>query len=133
MARKNKNISKPEIGFGDYANTNNDVNNQENIDKKDNDNMNTNVKVDTKENYNVNENNDDNVDVNVNDNKVKKKSRIDAMIKEKKKDDKEMTGVYIRKDLLKILNSTGKKIGRGGKSQLVNDALEKYFEEEGLL
>jgi hypothetical protein len=50
-----------------------------------------------------------------------------------KKDDLVLTGIYLQPDLAKILDSLGKKGGRGAKSRIVNDALRKLFNEKGLL
>lgn len=53
--------------------------------------------------------------------------------KKKKKDDLVLTGIYLQPDLAHILDSLGKKGGRGAKSRIVNEALRKVFTEKGLL
>lgn len=44
-----------------------------------------------------------------------------------------MRGIYIEKQLDKIIDRLAKKGGRGVKSKLVNEALKKLFREKGLL
>lgn len=44
-----------------------------------------------------------------------------------------LTGVYLQKDVLRVLNGLSRKGGRGAKSRIVNDALRKLFQEKGLL
>lgn len=53
--------------------------------------------------------------------------------KKKKKDDLVLTGIYLQPDLAHILDSLGKKGGRGAKSRIVNDALRKLFTEKRLI
>lgn len=103
MARKNKNISRPDVGFGDYANENNEeLNTQNNKDEKKND-----AEV------------------------QKPKSKL-AHLKESKPE-KELASFHVDKELLKILNKESKKLGYGGKTKIVNLALKDFFEKEGLL
>ncbi|MDQ0164062.1 ribbon-helix-helix domain-containing protein [Aeribacillus alveayuensis] len=44
-----------------------------------------------------------------------------------------MRGIYIEKDLAKVIDQLAKKGGRGTKSRIVNEALRKVFTESGLL
>jgi hypothetical protein len=79
-----------------------------------------------------NANNNDNVNVNV---ETGDPDYIDKLLDEgsKKKDDLVLVGVYLQPDLAQILSRLGKKGGRGAKSRIVNDALQKLFSEKGLL
>lgn len=106
MARKDRSLA----GFGDLASDNNT--------NKINDNDNVNINNDHKgEPDTVNP------------------DYLDKLIDvgHKKKEDLVLIGVYLQKDIAKILDQLGKKGGRGAKSRIANDALKKLFEEKGLL
>lgn len=112
MARNNKNLAS----FGDVASINNN-------------NTNNNINNDVNNNNNINVNNGvedvDNADG----------SLLDSILKGKKKksNDAILTGIYLKKPLADILNQLGKKGGKGAKSRIVNELLEKAFKEKGLL
>jgi hypothetical protein len=83
-------------------------------------------------------NNDNaNVNNNINNDQIQQNEPdfLDTLLEpgQKKKNDLILTGIYLQPDLAKILDSLGKKGGRGAKSRLVNDALRKLFNEKGLL
>lgn len=42
-------------------------------------------------------------------------------------------GLYLEPDISNVLDELGRKGGRGARSQIVNDALRKYFKERDLL
>lgn len=80
-------------------------------------------------------NDNDNVNANNNINNEHKPDFLDTLLEpgQKKKNDLILTGIYLQPDIAKILDSLGKKGGRGAKSRIVNDALRKLFQEKGLL
>lgn len=114
MVRKDRSLA----GFGDVASENNPTTNGQT-------------------------NNNDNASVNINNKGQKEQPAgggdpdfLDKLLEEgkkKKKDDLVLTGIYLQPDLAHILDSLGKKGGRGAKSRIVNDALRKVFTEKGLL
>ncbi|MDP4085787.1 MAG: hypothetical protein Q8934_14370 [Bacillota bacterium] len=140
MARKNKNLAS----FNDVArnniNKNVDVNNNININDNNNDKITD--RVNDSANTNIievnipNENEDINNNVNIN-NKPQERSYLDTLIEGKAKKSNEaetvLTGIYLQKDLSKILDSLAKKGGKGAKSRIVNEALRSIFIEKGLL
>lgn len=129
MARKDRTLA----GFGDVAKVNND-NNADNkndnnkVNSKDND-FDANIDIDLNDDNNVNVNKNKNSDNNG------EEDFIDQLLSGKKKKETEqvVTGFYLRKDISQILDKLAKKGGRGTKSQIANDALEKLFKEKGLM
>ncbi|MGG3805380.1 hypothetical protein [Metabacillus fastidiosus] len=116
MARKNRSLAS----FGDVADTNININNDDN--EKDN--------VIENENINNNEYENNIVTDNINDNDY-----LDSLIEGKKKKSNQpvLTGVYLQKDVLQVLDQLAKKGGKGAKSKIVNEALRKVFMEKDLL
>jgi vacuolar-type H+-ATPase subunit E/Vma4 len=103
MARKNRDLA----GFGDVAENN----------------------VNENSNVNININKDDHIIDNDNSEDI-----LDKIIEgTTKKEAPKLTGVYLDKDVLKVLNAIAKKGGRGVKSKIVNEALRKVFTDKGLL
>jgi hypothetical protein len=155
MARKNRNLAS----FDDVANnnikkninSNDNYNVHENINENNHDNVNVNVNkhiknnINVKEDANMNANANDDIQVNEN-NKINENENIqqdtaagdylDELIEGKvKKSEYEttLTGIYVRNDLLQVLNRLAKQGRRGAKSKVVNEALEKVFKEKGLI
>lgn len=144
MARKNRNLA----GFDEVASTNN---NNVNVNKNDNEEINVNDDVKIDANDNVNHNDDKNVNmdanidngINVSDNndanvnvEEPKEDYLDKLIEGKAKrteSDKNLTGIYLEKDLSQILDRLAKKGGRGAKSRIVNEALRSVFKKKGLI
>lgn len=136
MARKARNLAS----FDELA-TN--INNNINKNLFGNDNTNNDENIDNIDNHNINKidstNDNNNVDVNINTNKdieITELDYLDKLIEGKTKKSESytvLTGVYLQKDLAKILDSLAKKGGRGAKSRIVNEALRSVFKEKGLL
>lgn len=107
MARKNRDLA----GFGDVA--------FNNINKS----VNKNINKNTNNNINKNENTDDKADF------------IDQLIEgpKKKSNDLVLVGVYLPKDVAQVLDELAKKGGRGAKSKIVSESLQKTFKEKGLM
>lgn len=103
LARKNKNLA---TSFSNVANDS--------------------VKVDN----NINEYINNEVNNNINKNKFLESLFEDNVSHEERY---VMRGIYIEKDLAKIVDQLAKKGGRGTKSKIVNEALRKVFTESGLL
>lgn len=45
----------------------------------------------------------------------------------------ELRGIYFDTEVVKVIDEQAKRLGRGGKSKLVNDIVKSYFENKGLL
>lgn len=108
MARKDRSLA----GFGDVASENNNVNDNENV------NINAIVGADRRPAEGTGT------------------DFLDTILEDggaKKKDELVLTGVYLQKDVAKVLDRLGKKGGRGAKSRIANDALRNLFIEKGLL
>lgn len=61
-------------------------------------------------------------------------SEIDDVIEGNiKKHERVLTGLYLEPDIARVLDSLGKKGGRGTKSKIANEALRNLFKEKGLL
>jgi deoxyadenosine/deoxycytidine kinase len=116
VARKDKDLA----GFGDVA----EVTDY----KKNNINPNVNNDIDIKDNDDVNEN------TNEDDNTNTKEDFLGQLLEDsKKKDELVLVGVYLDKDVAKVLDRLGKKGGRGMKSRIVNETLRNLFKESGHL
>lgn len=152
MARKNRNLAS----FDELANSNINKNSNTNDDVKINENKNDNVNNDTYKDANASVNKDDDANMNINVNNdvndninikelnegsqqsaaAKETDYLDKLIEgHVKKSDTStvLTGIYLQKDLLKVLDSLAKKGGRGAKSKIVNEALRSVFIDKGLL
>lgn len=117
MARKNRNLAS----FGDVAdiNINNDINNKINNNENDKEIINVHNSEDINEYNNINDDTD----------------YLDSLIEgtKKKSNQPVLTGVYLQKDILQVLDRLAKKGGKGAKSKIVNEALRKLFIEKDLL
>lgn len=76
------------------------------------------------------EENNMNKDINNNNNDF-----LDNLIEgtKKKQEQNVLTGVYLNPSIVKVLDHLARKGGRGAKSKIVNEALEKIFKEKGLI
>lgn len=82
----------------------------------------------------ANKNNDVNINVNVNDNDGNKTAvkKLNEIINVKKKE-KVLTGIYFDADVLAVLDRLAEQGGRGTKTKIVNEAVKKLFQEQGLM
>lgn len=116
MARKDKILAK----FNDVADVNDNKKNNINPNVNDNSNPNVNADIDIKDNE------DDNTNAN--------EDLLGQLLEEsKKKEELSLVGVYLERDVAKVLDRLGKKGGRGMKSRIVNENLKKLFKESGYL
>jgi hypothetical protein len=134
MARKHKNLAS----FGDLARIeNNNINDKVNKDINVNDKVNKDINVNDKVNKDTNVNDKVNKDIDVNDNNKNdnQKDFLDNLIEgtKKRQPQRILTGVYLDPNIVKVLDQLAQKGGRGAKSRIVNEALEKVFKEKGLL
>lgn len=77
-----------------------------------------------------------NNNINVNNNNVDKESEKDSisdLIRAGSKKKKVLTGIYFDEDVLAVLDRLSEQGGRGTKTRIVNDAVKKLFQEQGLM
>ncbi|MED4534218.1 hypothetical protein ABET51_15760 [Metabacillus fastidiosus] len=124
MARKNRSLAS----FGDVADTNININND--VNEKDNINGNEDINNGDFENNIVTDNIND-----IDSDNDHNNDYLDSLIEgtKKKSNQPVLTGVYLQKDVLQVLDRLAKKGGKGAKSKIVNEALRKVFMEKDLL